>query len=565
MKAYEVDVGNEDMDGSLQGGVHAGAVNAAAAAETSHNMLAFGTSVGTVEFWDSRSRTCAATLDKPHDAFGEVTALEFHSSGLQLAVGSSTGLINLYDLRSSEPLLRKDQGYDEAIKNLRYMEGSDKIMSADKKIIKIWDSRTGDAWTSVEPAVDLNHVEWVPNTGMILTANEGRQQHSFFIPQLGPAPKWCAFLDNLVEEMAEDAEDPNAFKKTGQNTVYDNYKFLSTQQLRELNMDHLVGQTSLLRPYMHGYFVAQKLYEQARLISNPLLFEQEREKTIQEKISKERESRIRGSKAAKVKVNRRFAEKMVARDEANERRKARRLLLKQGDDAAEEPTSTIQEGLEDGQKDPSAESSALIDPRFASLFQNEDFEIDETSREFALANPATALDPNNPASKFPRRGLTAPEEEMLSTDHNSDSTDDHDDEDDEMAISRQRKRRGENEEAEVTARDKNRVTASSYTSRGKQSARMVVSSSTGESKPRTSRDNSFGTLSASLGKSRQERGPVRKGGEVGEKSVSFVPSKVEKKYRRPQAEEAGNEVDNGRKFSRAKERRSASGNTFRNM
>ena len=98
-------------------------------------------------------------------------------------------------------------------------------LSLDKKGIKIWEAESGAYWSGVEPAVDLNHVEWVPDSGMILTANEGRQQHAFFIPQLGPAPKWCAFLDNLVEEMAEDADDPNAFKSsgTGAGEVYDNF------------------------------------------------------------------------------------------------------------------------------------------------------------------------------------------------------------------------------------------------------------------------------------------------------------------------------------------------------
>jgi ribosome biogenesis protein ENP2 len=133
---------------------------------------------------------------------------------------------------------------------------------------------------------------------MLLTANEGRQQHAFFIPQLGPAPKWCAFLDNIVEEMAEDPDDPNAFNTRSAGEIYDNFKFLTLAQLRQLNLDHLVGSTSLLRPYMHGYFVAQKLYEEARLISNPDLWQEQRAKSIQEKISKERESRIRGSKKA---------------------------------------------------------------------------------------------------------------------------------------------------------------------------------------------------------------------------------------------------------------------------
>ncbi|KAJ9640507.1 Small ribosomal subunit biogenesis [Coniosporium tulheliwenetii] len=273
--------------------------------DESHNLLAFGTSLGTVEFWDPRSRSRAGILAPPpsataFDSRTEITALEPNA--------------RVRHLHGTDPPLRpplpspppqKDQGYGFPIQTLKFLnpttstrqQTSDpKILSADKRIIKLWDPATGTPWTSVEPAVDINHVEWIADSGMILTANEGKALHSFLIPQLGPAPKWCAFLDNLVEEMAEDAEDPAAFaggisgagaRKAGE--VYDNYKFLTLPELRALSLDHLVGTTGLLKPYMHGFFVQQRLYEEARLISNPELWQERRAKSIQEKIEKERE------------------------------------------------------------------------------------------------------------------------------------------------------------------------------------------------------------------------------------------------------------------------------------
>ena len=301
MRSFEVDVGGDDFTsaggGTLQGGINTGSVNTGAIAEESHNLLAFGTSIGTVELWDPRAKGRAGMLPSPtqvgpDDARTEVTALEFHRSGLTMATGSSNGLIHLYDLRSPVPLLKKDQGYGFPIHTLKFLQPSmavreatldPKIMSADKRIIKIWDPRDGAPWTSVEPAVDINSVAWCKDSGMLLTANEGRQQHSFFIPQLGPAPKWCSFLDNLVEEMAEDPNDPNAFSSAQAGAVYDNYKFLTIPQLRTLNLEHLIGRTNLLRPYMHGYFVAQRLYEEARLIANPYIWEEERAKRVKEK------------------------------------------------------------------------------------------------------------------------------------------------------------------------------------------------------------------------------------------------------------------------------------------
>ncbi|EHK98938.1 putative Ribosome biogenesis protein ENP2 [Glarea lozoyensis 74030] len=384
MKPYQIDVGGDDMTtsggGALQGGINTGSVNCAAIAEDSHNLLAFGTSIGTVEFWDPRSKARVGILAGQE---GEITALDFDRSGLSLATGSSEGLVQLFDLRRPVPILHKDQGYGYPIKTLMHMTTSSqekKILSADKRIIKLWDEADGKAWTSVEPAVDINSVAWCKQSGMILTANEGKQQHAFFIPQLGPAPRWCSFLDNMVEEMAEEAPAE----------TYDNYKFLTLPELKSLNLGHLVGTTNLLRPYMHGYFVASKLYEEARLIANPYIFDDERTKRVKEKVEKERASRIRGGK--KVKVNQNLVDKMLKRQE-------RRQTVDQ-------------------------DKGVLGDDRFGKMFEDEEFAVDERSREFQALNPST---------KVGEAGMARP------SNISGESSDEVDDDDDEIAKVRKEK------------------------------------------------------------------------------------------------------------------------------
>jgi ribosome biogenesis protein ENP2 len=589
MKSYEVDVGGDDFEsmggGALQGGIRTGSVNTAAIAEESHGLLAFGTSLGTVEFFDSRSRNRVSVLGPPATPFNddrdsrpEISALAFNRSGLQLATGSSNGIVHTYDLRSPVPLLRKDQGYDFAIKNLQYItppsSESEKIMSADKRIIKLWDAQTGDPWTSVEPTVDLNHVEYVPDSGMFLTANEGRQQHSFFIPQLGPAPKWCAFLDNVVEEMAEDANDPNAYNADVNGTkgdVYDNYKFLSIPQLRELNLDHLVGQTSLLRPYMHGYFVAQKLYEQARMISNPDLFEQQRQKSIQERIDKERESRIRGTKKSAVKVNRRLAETLAAREEANEKRKALRVLRQGGDEPAAKPEgeADVEDGEEAAEAVAKPKTQRLMDDsRFGKLFEDEDFQIDETSREFAMHNPSSVPNGGAAASERKPRGLTAVEEEALMDIRGSSDEDEEEDDEDAQAEAealRARQRGGRGGREGDKADDKRRMGSSNYKKAGHKNRepQMQVSSSGKDARRQKERaGRSFGDLASRTPASAVRQSGGGRGDAVGAKEVTFAPTKVEKK--RPSNSEGGNGRDSARGKSN-KDRRSASNNTFRGM
>lgn len=543
MRGYEVDVGGDDMTsaggGALQGGIATGSVNTAAIAEESHSLLAFGTSLGTVEFWDPRVRGRIGILQGPAqadliDGRSEITALEFDRSGLVLAAGCSTGLIHLYDLRSSSPVLKKDQGYGYPIQTLIFLTSStmtqaqtseSKILSSDKRIIKIWDTKNGAPWTSVEPAVDLNCVAWCKDSGMLLTANEGRQQHAFFIPQLGPAPNWCSFLDNLVEEMAEDPNDPSAFASQSIGETYDNYKFLTMQQLETLNLSHLVGTTSLLRPYMHGYFVAHRLYEEAKLIADPSIWE-ERSKRIKAKIDSERESRIRGNKKVVSKVNRRLAEKMIERVEKNELRRAKRVLKNGGDDNTNEFANETT-----GETENEA-AGLLADPRFAKLFQDEDFAIDETSKEFQSLNPSTR--PATVPKGSRDRHLTAVEQEALDGIPASTTSDSSTDEEDKPT---------------PKVRDSGRISSSSYKRSGHrpQNTQMIVSSS---KKPLSSQDRSF----ASRIKQQKHTKTIAVRTIGGEREITFTPEKKRKAL-------TIEEKDTNQK--RDKGRRSASGNVFR--
>jgi len=549
MREYEIDVGGDDLTssgaGALQGGINTGSVNTAAVAEDSHDLMAFGTSIGTVEYWDSRSRNRVAVLEIPKEQDlavnrPEVTALDFHRSGITTAVGTSSGMVYLYDLRSPLPILRKDHGYGYPVQTLQFLTPStrsriqtneSKILSADKRILKIWDERNGTPWTSVEPAVDINCVAWCKDSGMFLTANEGRQQHAFFIPQLGPAPKWCSFLDSIVEEMADDPDDVNAYSGRQSGETYDNFKFLTIAQLRSLNLDHLVGKTNLLRPYMHGYFVAQRLYEEARLIANPSSWEEERAKRVRDKIDRERESRIRGKRQITAKVNRKIAEKILEREEKNERRRAQRVLAKGGDEKVQTNGTT-----ENGDK----ETKGLLgDSRFARLFQDEDFTIDETSREFQSINPSSRPAPLSNQDREKR--LTAVEEEMIDEVPGSSSDGDGSD------------------HVESTAQQDDRISSAYYKRRPqsrKQKLKQVQMRVTSSSGNKPARDRSFGSRASNVKPREQTRAGAAA---VGQKILSFEPESG-RKNKKPKFDQ--NAPDQHRS---AKDRRSASGNTFRRM
>jgi ribosome biogenesis protein ENP2 len=139
--------------------------------------------------------------------------------------------------------------------------------------------------------------------------------------------------------------------------VYDDYKFITKQELEQLGLAHLIG-TSLLRAYMHGYFMDIRLYRKAKLVNEPFNFDEFKKSKIREKIEKERENRVKIQRKLPL-VNTELA---------------KRLLEDKEDTATKKKTREASENL-------------LQDKRFSELFSNPSFQIDPSSEEFKLLNP----------------------------------------------------------------------------------------------------------------------------------------------------------------------------------
>ncbi|KAI8078671.1 WD40-repeat-containing domain protein [Halteromyces radiatus] len=331
-----------------------------------HQLFGMGTSNGTVELWDPRSKARVGILDHlplppslVNNTPTEVTALAFRNDGLSMGVGTNTGHTLLYDLRASVPYMVKDHQYGFDIKNIHFHDGvaaassgdasthgSDKVVVADKKIVKIWDRNTGKHFTSIEPETDINDVCMVGDSGLMFTAQEGIQMGAYYIPQLGPAPAWASFLENLTEEMEE---NPN-------RDVYDEYKFVTRKELSALGLDHLMG-TNVLKAYMHGFFVDLRLYEKAKLIANPFAYDDYKQQKVREKLEKERASRIRANKQLPA-VNKQLA-KQILEDTNNNKKK----------------------------KNKSNAAEIMEDSRFKDMFADPEFEVDMESKEYELLHP----------------------------------------------------------------------------------------------------------------------------------------------------------------------------------
>uniref|UniRef100_A0A2K6GG04 Nucleolar protein 10 n=1 Tax=Propithecus coquereli TaxID=379532 RepID=A0A2K6GG04_PROCO len=248
-----------------------------------------------------------------------------------------TSLVLLYDLRSDKPLLVKDHQYGLPIKSVHFQDSLDLILSADSRIIKMWNKNSGKIFTSLEPEHDLNDVCLYPNSGMLLTANETPKMGIYYIP-----------VSNTNKSLTENCE------QNPQSLLSGDCVCGLCEQLLLLRLTHLIG-SPFLRAYMHGFFMDIRLYHKVKLMVNPFAYEEYRKDRIRQKIEETRAQR------KLPKVNKELALKLIEEEE-------------------EKQKSTWKKKVKNL-------PNILTDDRFKVMFENPDFQVDEESEEFRLLNP----------------------------------------------------------------------------------------------------------------------------------------------------------------------------------
>ncbi|KAI3985397.1 hypothetical protein MKX01_033711 [Papaver californicum] len=343
-----------------------------------HGLIACGGDDGAVECFDFRMKSSVGRINSAEhagDTNQEVTALQFDGDGgYQMAVGTSDGKVLVYDLRSSHPTrachvwqqsctillvfcfilctcewllpigfisagMEADIKWHQTLNS----EGT-KLITTDSHIVRIWDPETGDNITSIEPTGGtINDICVFDKSGLMLLALDGMQIPCYFTPTLGPAPKWCSYLEHLTEELEE---NPQA-------TIYDDFKFLTSEELERLNLTNLIG-TNLLRAYMHGYFIDHRLYKKAKSLANPFEYKQYIEEHKKKKLEEQRGSRIT------------------------------KFLL---DGEAEEDNVEVVDAGAYKKRKKGIGAEIMKDPRFDLMFKNKDFEVEEQSQEYLSLHP----------------------------------------------------------------------------------------------------------------------------------------------------------------------------------
>ncbi|KAF8819847.1 putative embryo sac development arrest EDA7 [Cardiosporidium cionae] len=327
-------------------------------------LLATGGSNGSVECWDTRVSTAASSVslvDASSDTTPEVTAGVFSPDGIYMAAGLSTGVVKVFDIRSHRPLCEKDHRNGEKIKSLSWISvasmASQKanldpslneessslsistapplercLASCDKQSIKLWNDRTGEILASVESSSLLDESKksssgyfspaaihgfsFYPRSGLCFVPCENTRIGVCFIPSIGLAPRWCSFLDSLTEELENTAavsygRDTLSMGETLDSTakIYDDYQFVTQSQLEQMGVSQLIG-TSMLRAYMHGYFMDSQLYRKIKDLTEPFAYEDYKKEKIRQKLESRKKMRIM-NKSNTTSVNSKLAEKLT--------------------------------------------------------------------------------------------------------------------------------------------------------------------------------------------------------------------------------------------------------------
>lgn len=265
---------------------------------------------GCVEAWDSRVGSCVASVkayEGSSASFGAPGGCEVRhisveeNGGMHFACGLNTGEVLLYDIRLHRPLVVKDHMNSLPIVRTYFFQGrststgeASYILSADTRSVKVWNKSDGANFTSIEAPADItdfcvlrsqhNMVEpyQCDDSGVIAICCDVPRVQVHFIPQLGAAPRWATFLENLTEELEE----------KDLTTVYDDYTFISKEELDQLGMSTSDMADGKIRPAMHGAFIENGLYRQLKAVVDPTGFNRYVNENAMKKKSDRWEDRI---------------------------------------------------------------------------------------------------------------------------------------------------------------------------------------------------------------------------------------------------------------------------------
>jgi len=91
---------------------------------------------------------------------------------MQVAIGTAKGKVLLYDMRYPVPIYTLTHHYRMPINSINVHTAAGKLITSDRKIIKIYNHVDGSLFTNIEPKCQVNDVELCGDTGLIFAPLE---------------------------------------------------------------------------------------------------------------------------------------------------------------------------------------------------------------------------------------------------------------------------------------------------------------------------------------------------------------------------------------------------------
>ena len=126
------------------------------------------------------------------------------------------------------------------------------MFTSDARQLRCYTQQSSGKWLPkffIEPGTALNYFQKFDDSGLFTMACDDRFLNFFYVPDLGPAPKWAKDLDAQVQDI-------DVQQAAGE---YADYKFVTREELEALGLSQLAG-TSRVITYMHGFYVPKELY-----------------------------------------------------------------------------------------------------------------------------------------------------------------------------------------------------------------------------------------------------------------------------------------------------------------
>ncbi|GKT36698.1 Nucleolar protein 10/Enp2 like protein [Aduncisulcus paluster] len=281
--------------------------------------LAVGTKGGCVSCFDLRSSKPLFTLDQGYDS--EIISLswsqqpviqaELEEQDKELAAGHLKELgeedfDGMEDVRgkssipsSSSAIGTSDPSFSSISTSLGSTPGA-LLFSSDRFSFKTWCVSECERYGEKRPLfvyeprmqgalkkqtqhmAHINDVCVYPGSGMFFVARQTKQIQTVLSSTIAPAPSWAASLELVkkereglgsgmgtavqqsgmeMEETLASSSHLGAIEKLGKvgvNALYSDYTFLTPADMISLGLSHLIG-TSLLLPYLNGYYIDERL------------------------------------------------------------------------------------------------------------------------------------------------------------------------------------------------------------------------------------------------------------------------------------------------------------------